>query len=287
MPNWCDTEYYFISKDKDVLEDFRSRLSKATSNSSFMKEKYGKSDFGDGWLGNVLHEFCLSREKVVDDCVNYEYNGTVRFRGSIVSLDDEIATTDDGRYILFLVTETAWGPMTKMWDAVIEDNYPGQITYVFHASEPGMEYYVTNDAEREWFNEYEIEGAFDILDTLYDPNDPESCRSDDVIGPCDSVEDMIKSLQDLIIGLKRIERMYPALFKVHADDVFADVDFSSVEDWNSVSMKFNKIFEGLDLKLLEDIVFEKIPDLPHEPLYCINYIQICHYDIIDPSSDIE
>lgn len=119
MPNWCTTSYVFKGNENE-LKDFYNKIK------SFMSKERVPNDFGDNWLGNIADGF------------GFSYN-EIPYRGSITYLN-----LDDVPERLELSTETAWYPMTEMWDKIIEKHYPS-ITYVLIAEEPGMGIYINTD----------------------------------------------------------------------------------------------------------------------------------------------
>lgn len=98
MPNWCTTTYRFYGKPNEILL-LHDNIVKWTSHS------FEQTDFGNAWLGNILHGAGL-REliEVIGMC-----------RGMIVSVGD-IERTD----AFNVDTETAWYPCVEMWKEVIK-----------------------------------------------------------------------------------------------------------------------------------------------------------------------
>ncbi len=130
MPNWCTTSYVFRGDEKEI-KDFYNKIKSFTS-----KERI-QNDFGDFWLGNVVDGF------------GFDYN-EIPCRGLIDYFPDSQEDTDPDR--LELSTQTAWEPMTEMWNKIIEKYYPS-ISYVFIAEEPGCELYINTDLTGEDFSE--------------------------------------------------------------------------------------------------------------------------------------
>lgn len=142
LPNWCYTEYAFYGDDaavKRLGNDIRR----------FISKNYMENGFGKNWLGNIVLGYGFSYE-----------GSSFTFRGSITELEE-----NDG--VLYIATETAWGPMTEMWDAIFDkhfqsDDGENHINYVFRAEEPGNGVYINTDTKGCFFPErylLEIEGV--------------------------------------------------------------------------------------------------------------------------------
>ena len=101
MPNWCSTRINFYG-DKAALSDFHDKIEKYTSSS------VKKSDFGNNWLGNIVLGFGLT----------YDGDSGVCCRGSLDFLDE---ANENGEFNID--TETAWVPMLRMWEKIIEKHY--------------------------------------------------------------------------------------------------------------------------------------------------------------------
>ena len=128
MPNWCTTSYVFRG-DENEIKDFYNKIKSFTSKERVL------NDFGNKWLGNIVDGFGFNWEEI--PC-----------RGRMNYFPEtEEATYPD---ILELSTETAWEPMTEMWDKIIEKHYPS-ITYVLISEECGMGIYINTDLEGEDF----------------------------------------------------------------------------------------------------------------------------------------
>lgn len=101
------------------------------------------------WLGNILHGAGLG-----DRIDNPDPSLLLRCRGSVTDIGEIYGT--DG-FCFDIYTETAWAPMGKMWQAVIEKLGLKSVGFTFIADEPGCELY--------W---------------IYDPNDYEDFTVDEV-----------------------------------------------------------------------------------------------------------
>ena len=129
MPNWCITSYAFKG-DKNEIKDFYDKIKSFTS-----KERI-PNNFGDYWLGNIVDGFGFDWKEI--PC-----------RGYIDYFPESYDNNNPDR--LELSTETAWEPMTEMWDKIIEKYYPS-ITYVLIAEECGMGIYINTDLTGEDFS---------------------------------------------------------------------------------------------------------------------------------------
>ena len=129
MPNWCTTSYVFRGNENEI-RDFYNKIKSFTS-----KERISNG-FGNFWLGNIVDGFGFDWKEI-------------RCKG-LIDYFPEPEDIDSDR--LELSTETAWYPMTDMWDKIIEMYYPS-ITYVLIAEEPGCDVYINTDIEGEYFTE--------------------------------------------------------------------------------------------------------------------------------------
>lgn len=127
MPNWAYTQYR-ISGDKkevknlhDILTGLKGKKLPTVSN-----------DFGDMWLGNLVHN------------LGGDWNN-VYCRGQITDFD----INPDGT--LRVETETAWDEMGEV-RKLITDKYPSLSVY-FVTEEPGNCIFKTNDTDGKYFPE--------------------------------------------------------------------------------------------------------------------------------------
>ncbi len=146
MPNWCYTDIT-ISRpaNRGGMQELYDALLEATKHESTIK-----SDFGPMWLGNLV-------EKLLDtdplDCDKYRCRGILT-QFEINEDADEIS----------IGTETAWGPMLKMWIDIIEKYVPSaKLIYV--TEEPGWEVYQTNDPEFQ--NSYYVDSWSENVESEY------------------------------------------------------------------------------------------------------------------------
>ena len=129
MPNWCVTTISFRGgKDPVCLLDKKIR--------EWTDREYLKSDFGKPWLGNICIGSGITKPEEINDPSGY------RCRGSV------IWTEKPSEEELIVQTETAWTPMVRMWDAVLDKlGMKEDVRIVYTAEEPGMEVYCTNDPD--------------------------------------------------------------------------------------------------------------------------------------------
>jgi len=131
MPNWCYTSYAIEGKRKEV-QSLYSRMNRLEKR----KKPLVKNGFGKTWLGCLVTELGADWENVY--C-----------RGSWDNLQY------DGEVLTFY-TETAWRPMTEVFE-LIKDLYPSLKIY-YAAEEDGCCLYCTNDQEGKHFpDRYKIE----------------------------------------------------------------------------------------------------------------------------------
>ena len=152
MPNWCYNTIIIEEGIKPELEKLYTLIQNWTSQS------FVESDFGDKWLGNVVYGAGLKRSDEDKD------NG-FKCRGSIIDM-----TLDEENGILNIKTETAWGPMNRMWHAIIEKFAPNSF-FQCCSEESGTDlYYIEEDkgCTRYFKDDYRV----DTLVTNYDNLEP-------------------------------------------------------------------------------------------------------------------
>ncbi|MCL2047391.1 MAG: hypothetical protein FWG87_01575 [Defluviitaleaceae bacterium] len=148
MPNWCSTGYAFYTKaeDKSELSRFYKNLMEILQTPSEVE-----NGFEPGWLGKVAIKHGLDYESV--PC-----------RGWIEHIDEY----EPEHGVVTLRTDTAWGPLTELWEAVLTQ-YDG-ICFVYIAEEPGLGVFVNTDTEGLYFNEWyllEIFGDAEVPEGWY------------------------------------------------------------------------------------------------------------------------
>ena len=144
MPNWCHTNYA-VWGELHELKKLKSRLEAA--------QKYIKteSDFGQYWLGNILVSMRLLPLKDVRKGI---IPGNLHCRGSIENSEfviDRLPDKSGGRYYFTFETETAWGPMTGLWEAVLGKFKT--LKHVYAAEECGCELFINTDEEGMFFRD--------------------------------------------------------------------------------------------------------------------------------------
>ena len=148
MANCCLTEITF-SGQQTKLALLEQKIKEWTS-----KDFY-PNGWGGNWLGNIcLGAGILSKEDMAQDICKYRCRGIVCH----VELRNQELLVD---------TETAWVPMVKMWEAVLESlGIQDDVDFVYTATEEGCEVYWTNDPAMvgEEYNEHKY-----IYVPLYDP----------------------------------------------------------------------------------------------------------------------
>lgn len=144
MPNWCNNNIVITHNDKDKIKALFEKILQWTS------KNYEDNGFGENWLGNVV----LGSEI---DSDNLDY------RGLITCLD--FIDLKDGGGEINIFADTAWCPMVKMWQRVVDKHCPGA-DIRFSAEESGNGVYVTNDYD--YANKYVIDIWGDIPDDFED-----------------------------------------------------------------------------------------------------------------------
>lgn len=132
MPNWCNTCIMFQGNKYDI-EKFHTQLNEWTS------KTFIKTDFGETWLGNILYGAHLSY--LVDNA----NNDSVRCRVWVDIIGD-IEDGSDDTYIFTVFTETAWSPMSRLFDEVIK-KFKYNIKYAYQAEESGCGLYEIYDPD--------------------------------------------------------------------------------------------------------------------------------------------
>ena len=124
MPNWCITYITINHENEQKLKEFEEKLN------SLMSKDYIENSFGKTWLGNLVGNSgigTIDENKVSD----------LKCRGEITYMENL------GNQLV-IYTETAWVPMLKLWQKLLEKYLPdGELTY--SAEECGCGIYCTND----------------------------------------------------------------------------------------------------------------------------------------------
>lgn len=124
MPNWCNSAYTIVGKQKEM-----KALYKLMKNLEDMKEPAVPNGFGTSWLGCLVNALGADWKEIYcrGDWESLEYDG----------------------YTINFITTTAWGPCNDVWD-LVQKKYPS-IEYYFQAEEPGMGVFQTNDTEGDYY----------------------------------------------------------------------------------------------------------------------------------------
>lgn len=157
MPNWCDTEYRFYGKRKDIAA-FHDKLEEWTAKSA------KKNGFGNDWLGNILigagFDYETNEAGKIEGWGHISCRGTLTYLGDISVIDDDTAEFNAG-------TETAWCAMPRLWLAVIQ-KHGWKIKFDFLETEPGMGVYCRfygdehQDTEKQYYvDSYGVDRADD------------------------------------------------------------------------------------------------------------------------------
>ena len=153
MPNWCSTTFTFHG-NKEEITTLHDKIEQ------WLCTKYTDTDFGNCWLGNILYGAGLQ-----DRIDNPDSSKILRCRGMITDYSDP--TCYDNDYQLNVWTETAWAPMGKMWNEVINVLELKTVGFSFMAEECGCELYWIYDPEN--YGDYDNEEVY--LDTWSDNDD--------------------------------------------------------------------------------------------------------------------
>lgn len=128
MPNWCFSSYVATGDAKEVCDLYEKMRSLEEREESLVENGFGKT-----WLGNLV------------TLLGGDWN-TIYCRGSWYDLEK-----DDDNGALRFYAESAWSEPCQVIN-FLRGKYPN-LEFYFIAEEPGMEYYVTNDADGEYFPE--------------------------------------------------------------------------------------------------------------------------------------
>lgn len=188
MPNWCFTAAIVRSDDNCKLKSIYDKL-----NEWLVEDDKNKSDFGDGWIGNLaVHSGILASYDEINRI-------PIACRGSV----EDVEFDGDSIYIAM---STAWEPMLEALYRAIERNFGlDGINIVYSAEECGNGVYLTNDddvigqylVEIDDEAEREVKYAFGVVDYNMDTYSEEElipilrrafgmCDSDDV-----DIEDLV------------------------------------------------------------------------------------------------
>lgn len=125
MPNWCSSRIVIRNENPEVISSLYKNLEAWQTNAR-------KNSFGEGWLGNIVLN---SGVGTVDSGAGTD----LRCRGDIEYM--ELLGAE-----ITIDTETAWTPMLRMWQRII-DKYAPDSELEYTAVECGSDIYCTNDPE--------------------------------------------------------------------------------------------------------------------------------------------
>ena len=134
-----------------MLKAFHEKLILFTSKPRWDDRPVKEYEVGNDWLGNILLGFLGSAE-------SYKCRGTISGIG-----------VDEAYSLVTFSTQTAWAPMTDMWDAIIESCFSDecgrpQLSYVYVAEEPNMDIFINTDINHEIFKEMYLLDDGDAFD---------------------------------------------------------------------------------------------------------------------------
>lgn len=134
MPNWC-VNYITFTGPAEPIKKLREFISAQES----VPDTSVPGHFATNtWLGTFLNRAGLNFE-------DYECRGQITGWPIVNKIDDDIDDAEE--YAGFSIqTETAWGPMIAMWDAIAKQ-FSNKIEIIYIAEEPGLGVYSTNDPE--------------------------------------------------------------------------------------------------------------------------------------------
>lgn len=154
MPNWCLTTYVFHGEANEI-KVFHDKLNEWITLAKERNEEYPY------WLTHILKGAGLA-----DAIDNPDPEKCIRCRGQITYIEE----LTEGDTTMDIDVETAWCPMTKIWQAVI-DKLNLSIKFSFMAEEHGCGIYEVYDPEgfgdfrasQVWI-EAEFEGTYNGID---------------------------------------------------------------------------------------------------------------------------
>ena len=145
MPNWCHTDIYIHSENKNQLSELDMLIDEWT------KENYMDNGFGLDWLGNIVGNSGIGT-------VDTNPETDLRCRGRLEYKDFYENT-------LHITTSTAWAPMLKMWQKLV-DKYVPDAEIIYSAEEFGNGLLETNDPVYDGL--YYIDSLRDDVETDYE-----------------------------------------------------------------------------------------------------------------------
>jgi len=137
MPNWCYTNITICHNDEKKLKEFFDKVEK-WAKTPYVKNGFDYPNLDYYWLGNIVGNSGLAKwEKISEERTDFVPN--IACRGTLTQLEFQ------GNHIN-INTETAWAPMMKMWQLLVDKELPDAQIW-FSAEEGGMGIYETNDPD--------------------------------------------------------------------------------------------------------------------------------------------
>lgn len=154
MPNWCTNDISIYCKSKGDATYVYNTLYEWRESGLDVNTGFGKD-----WLGLFLIQAGITTREDIDKC-------KIKCRGRLCDLWQDCE-------IIRITTDTAWEPMLRMWQLIIEKHFSTKVDQVLYTStEPGCGVFYTNDEDLA--GEY----AVDCLDAGLSSSD---CIPTDVI----------------------------------------------------------------------------------------------------------
>lgn len=130
MPNWCFSSVVIEGNQEEI-----KNLHKVMNTLQKMNKPSIENDFGPTWLGCLLN------------AIGKDWHN-ISCRGSWSDLSVEF---NNNIGVLRFYTETAWRPMTEVFQAICEVYQSA--SFYFESEESGMGEYWTNDIDKKYFRE--------------------------------------------------------------------------------------------------------------------------------------
>lgn len=157
MPNWCNTEIVFFGA-KETVNDFHNKLQVWLKDKNLTPSDY----FGTDWLGNILYH-AFGEKYVTENIEKMDFRCWVNFV-------DDIEPINDNEYEFRITTESAWEPLIRIWDLILEELYPDKnISFAYIAEEGRTGFYQIYDPlhviyeTNEIYNVYKTDDREDIF----------------------------------------------------------------------------------------------------------------------------
>ena len=127
MPNWCVNYISIKNENEEELKRLEALIDECTASERI------PTDFGPKWLGNIV----IGAELDTWNEETHNFENNTRCRGRLESMEVQENCLD-------IQTETAWGPMMRMWLKLLE-KYSPESELQFTAVETGMGVYMTTE----------------------------------------------------------------------------------------------------------------------------------------------